>query len=158
MIGALGIGGGMGFFGGGTRYVGPKPVNYLFIDGGYLRRVYDNFIMKIFGRNGTIFPDFELIKNYGNPKSTKVFYYDCPVPRKKSESKEDHDNRLKIQEGFFNSIRYLDGYHLFVGQTVGHPRITSYNVCYTKLLRINISTAILTSTCFCRSSPGWPTV
>lgn len=109
------------FLGGGTRYVGPKPVSYLFIDGGYFRKVLEDFSLKIFGDPEPVYPDFDFVKRFGHPQSTKVFYYDCPVPRKNGESAEAHKNRLDSQENFFNSLRFLDGYHLFIGATVGPP-------------------------------------
>ena len=115
-------GGDMMLYGGGSSYKGPKEIKYLFIDGGYFRKVVEDFSRHFFdGKDLMQFIKFEQLKNAHAPSYTKVFYYDCPVPRKNGESEGKHTHRLAEQKNLFNSIRFLDGFHLFEGTTSGKP-------------------------------------
>ena len=65
----------MGISGGG--YSGPQEVRYLFVDGGYLRKVAEKFSREFF--DGADLPINYL--QLGS-RFTKCFYYDClPAPR-----------------------------------------------------------------------------
>ena len=67
---------------GGGGYAGPREVSYLFVDGGYLRKVAEKFGNEFYG-------GAELPNNYAalGSKFTKCFYYDClPAPREGEDS------------------------------------------------------------------------
>ncbi len=97
-----------------ASYMGPREVSYLFIDGAYLNRAVNNVAKNFFGEE-TIPIDFrKLASGY-----TKSFYYDCPRPQRNGELSEDYQNDIQRQKSFFNSIRCLDGYHVFEGTTTG---------------------------------------
>jgi len=90
----------------------PKPILYLFIDGGYLRSVYKEFSAFLF--NGTaINIDYEMIKYETQAK--KVFYYDCIAPKKSSQSPEEYDSIKQNQQQVFDSIKMLPGFHVREG-------------------------------------------
>ena len=115
-------GSGMMLFGGGGSYNGPKEIKYLFVDGGYFRKIVEDFSKHFYdGKDLMQFINFEQLKRGHHPQYTKVFYYDCPVPQKNGESSSEHAHRLAEQKDLFNSIRFLDGFHLFEGTTTGKP-------------------------------------
>lgn len=101
---------------GGGGYRGPKEVSYLFIDGGYLRKAAHKMAEVVFLCD-EIPIDFRAL----SANHTKAFYYDCCSPKKNNESKEGYDLRIAGEKTFFNSIRYLNGYHVFEGVTTGRP-------------------------------------
>jgi len=101
---------------GGGRYTGPKEVKYLFIDGGYLRKVIEGISKRYF--DGELIDiSFERIST----GFTKTFYYDCPAPKKRNETDEEYQEKLKKQKIFFNKIRNQRGYHVFEGVVTGEP-------------------------------------
>ena len=91
-------------------------VTYLFIDGAYLREVYDGMMKDFFGEPGEL--NFDYIKS--NTGARKVFYYDCldDIPRK-TESPEDFAARKEAQESFFDEMRSREGYHVRLGTLSG---------------------------------------
>lgn len=100
----------------GGRYTGPKEVKYLFIDGGYLRKVIESISKRYF--DGELIDiSFEKIST----GFTKTFYYDCPAPKKRNETDEEYQEKLKKQKMFFNKIRNQRGYHVFEGVVTGEP-------------------------------------
>ncbi len=92
----------------------PKPVEYLFIDGAYLRKCLDSWSSKFF-KGKPVELDFEILaKGF-----QKTFYYDCLSPQNKGENQVDYDNRLIPQKNFFNSLREHNGFHVYEGTTSG---------------------------------------
>ena len=80
---------------GGGRYTGPKEVKYLFIDGGYLRKVIEGISKRYF--DGELIDiSFERIST----GFTKTFYYDCPAPKKRNETVEEYQEKLKNKRYF----------------------------------------------------------
>ena len=100
--------------GGGDTYSGPQEISYLFVDGGYLRKIAEKFGSEVYGGS-------ELSFNYqalGNG-FTKCFYYDClPAPREGEDSVAS-DERLSRQREQLMEIRALHGWHVVEGVIVG---------------------------------------
>jgi len=95
----------------------PQPTKYLFIDGGYLNKLCEEYSKKYF-HNRKIELNFkELSKEY-----FKTFYYDCLPPRKSKEKKEDYEVRTAEKQQFFNELRMIDGFHVFEGYTRGEGK------------------------------------
>ena len=99
---------------GGGTYSGPREVSYLFVDGGYLRKVAEKFGNDVYG--GTELPiDYQALGN----EFTKCFYYDClPAPPANGES-ATNDARLARQREQLSEIRSLHGWHVVEGVMAG---------------------------------------
>lgn len=82
---------------------------YLFIDGGYFQRVWDDLNKQWF--NGTA----EIMYPHLGGAFKKVFYYDALPAAKDGESAEEFSAREKAKHEFFNSLRSLDGWHVYEG-------------------------------------------
>ena len=104
----------MGISYGGGGYSGPKEVSYLFVDGGYLRKVLEKF-------GSEFFDGADLPINYLQLGSrfTKCFYYDClPAPRTGAGA-EASEERLSRQRAQLANIRALRGWHVVEGVMTG---------------------------------------
>lgn len=89
---------------------------YLFIDGEYLRRVYNEAMQSVFNRDGEL--AFELIKH--EARAQRVFVYDClDDVRRTEESESAYEARVANQEALFDSIRSLNGIHVRLGSLRG---------------------------------------
>lgn len=98
----------------GGTYSGPQEISYLFVDGGYLRKLAEKFGSEFFG--GEVLPI-----NYAalGGRFTKSFYYDClPAPRT-GESLEAHETRVSPQRAQLSAIRSLRGWHVVEGVMAG---------------------------------------
>lgn len=84
--------------------------SYLFIDGAYLTKAFDDLSKKWFA-------GIELPINYSllAVNHQKVFYYDCLPAQKDGESNEDFSLRKLPQERKFESLRNLNGWHVNEG-------------------------------------------
>lgn len=86
-----------------------RPIEYLFIDGGYFKKAVDvaNEDLKVlFGKPCEI--DFGKLRG----RHQKVFYYDC-LPH------ESNKSGRKKQEEFFSDLRSLPGFHVYTGELRG---------------------------------------
>jgi len=92
----------------------PRKVNYLFVDGGYLREVIGS-MSRMFFKGIPLSIDYASISR----GFTKSFYYDCLAPRRKGESSEDYARRSDLQREDFHSLRMVDGWHVFEGVLAG---------------------------------------
>jgi uncharacterized LabA/DUF88 family protein len=102
------------------EFVIPRPdQKYLFIDGEYFRRVVDRYRNDVWKRQDLPF-DLSLIAN----AYERVFFYDCPAPRKKGESEEAFARRREEQKRFHNELSSLDKFHLVIGRTAGEGKRT----------------------------------
>ena len=91
-------------------------MTYVFIDGGYLRKVYAAAMCEFFGSGGDL--DFTQLKNGVGAK--RAFYYDCLDDiQRDGESREDSQGRIAQQEEFFDGLRALEGYHVRLGTLSG---------------------------------------
>lgn len=93
-----------------SPYTGPKEIKYLFIDGGYLDIVLEKM--------GKTFFDIEKLPiSYEKLSSdyTKTFYYHSLPSKKKNQSKDDYDNEFDKKKAFFNSLKMINGYHVYEG-------------------------------------------
>ena len=91
-------------------YNGPKEKKYLFIDGGCLRRIMQNFSDKFLdGR------ELELNYRYVKSSYSKVFYYDAVHVKRQEESDADYEVRIQPRISELQAIRMLDGYHVYEG-------------------------------------------
>ncbi|MGB3402564.1 MAG: NYN domain-containing protein [Microcoleaceae cyanobacterium] len=94
----------------GGAYLGPKEIQYLFIDGGCLQQLISDVSETYFGGQQIDF-DYSLFAQQFN----KVFYYDALPPRKNNESDEEHEKRVNEKIDFFNHLRSINGYHVYEG-------------------------------------------
>jgi hypothetical protein len=91
-----------------------RPVEYLFVDGAYLRRHLDEWSRDFFS-GARIELDFaQFARGF-----QKTFYYDCLPPKKKAELQEAYDERIRPQREFFNTLKELNGFHVYEGTTSG---------------------------------------
>ncbi len=100
-------------FAGGT-YSGPPEVSYLFVDGGYLRKIAQRF-------GAQLFDGVEPPINHSALGSgfTKCFYYDClPAPRS-GEEPAQYEARVSQQRAQLSVISSLRGWHVVEGVTAG---------------------------------------
>src|SRR5678816_577126 len=89
---------------------------YVFIDGGYLRKVYEPAMSDFFGSPGDM--DFTQVKT--GVGARRAFYYDCLNDiKKESETEEIFQQRVASQELFFAKLRSLEGYHVRLGTLSG---------------------------------------
>jgi len=82
---------------------------YLFIDGGYLKRVFKETVGKIFGDHYEM--DYCAIKK--ELCSRRAFYYDCVDNiRREWECEADFQARIQQQEESLDLIDSLEGFHV----------------------------------------------
>ena len=75
----------------GGSYSGPQEIRYLFVDGGYLRKVAEKFGGEFFGVD-------ELPINYVlGARFTKCFYYDCLPAQRGNEALHAYEARVSEQ-------------------------------------------------------------
>jgi uncharacterized LabA/DUF88 family protein len=92
---------------------------YLFIDGEYVRRVYNEAIQSVFGCDGEI--DLAEVKRQAGAK--RAFFYDClDDVQRTGESQTAYDARVASQESLFAAIRALKGFHVRLGSLRGAPK------------------------------------
>lgn len=91
-----------------------NPRTYLFIDGGYFREQCRNIATQIFNVDDVPLAWYRLATNF-----RKIFYYDCPIPRRDGEVDTDYQKRRQDQVRWLNALRRQDGFHVFEGVIVG---------------------------------------
>lgn len=94
----------------------PRQTEYLFVDGSYLQSFLNTTGKAFFGEK----PDLDYKSFFQGFE--KVFYYDCFSEKKSGETEEQYKERRLLQENFFNSIRSIDGCHVFLGSTAGEGK------------------------------------
>lgn len=104
----LGGGGMMMFSNGGYR--GPKPIKYLFVDGGCLTTILQDVERKYPPFEASNFEFKNLIGIFN-----KTFYYDSLPPKKNGEDDKAFTEREDKQSAFFDSLRTIDGVHVYEG-------------------------------------------
>lgn len=89
---------------------------YLFIDGAYLRKQYEDQCRAHYQREGKL----SLSALRGRMHAKKAFFYDCFDELKRpGESDEDYSVRCASQQAYVKEIRQLDGHHFREGRLVG---------------------------------------
>ena len=99
-----------------TRGNYDKPIEYAFIDAGYLR-IEVGKILKQFFDDNVKFEDLSLDEMTHN--FNKVFYYDCLPAQNSNEKTEDFNARIEPYKQFLKRIHDFKGYHVFQGSTSG---------------------------------------
>ncbi|MYE47058.1 MAG: NYN domain-containing protein [Chloroflexi bacterium] len=103
----------MGISGGGA-YLGPQEVRYLFVDGGYLRKVAEKFSREFF--DGADLPiNYQALGS----QFTRCFYYDCLPAQSANGESVTNDARLERQREQLSEIRSLHGWHVVEGVMAG---------------------------------------
>ena len=97
----------------GTR-IQMARVQYLFIDGGYLREVIERVARQFFQGQQLPVDHKALSRGF-----TKCFYYDCMAPRKKTDTADEYQQRCEALQEHFRSLRMIDGWHVFEGVLTG---------------------------------------
>jgi len=95
-------------------YSGRRQIEYLFIDGAYLRECLNDKVNKFF--NGD---QIELDYTQVSRSFQKTFYYDCLPPNKNNDRPDDYEERILLQRQFFDHLRELSGFHVYEGTTSG---------------------------------------
>lgn len=92
----------------------PKPTEYLFVDGAYLRKCLERWSTAFF--NGD---EIELdFASFGGG-FLKTFYYDCLPPEKEQENPDEYEQRVAPHRALLNFLRELNGFHVCEGTTSG---------------------------------------
>jgi hypothetical protein len=95
---------------------GAREIEYLFIDGNYLRTVFGQ--QPMWGTE----PELDLKNVRGTFGSRKTFYYDCLDDIKRdSETPEHYASRVEAQQAMFDQIQSLPGFHVRLGGRLGFP-------------------------------------
>ncbi len=94
--------------------VGIRPIEYLFIDGAYLCKHLDQWSTQFFSGD-RIKLDFSQFAHGFH----KTFYYDCLPPKGTGENQTAYKERIQQQREFFDSLKELDGFHVYEGTTSG---------------------------------------
>jgi len=89
-----------------------SETQYLFIDGAYLREVIQGFGREYYGE-----PDLPIDYSQISRNFTKMFYYDCPPPRREGETDAEYAARQVPQQQLYQYLRSLRGWHVFEGVT-----------------------------------------
>lgn len=80
------------------RYSGPnREIWYLFVDGGYMRKVIERSGKEIYNDENILIDFRQLGGAY-----TKVFYYECMPCRKKDEPHDLYKERVVKMDAFLN--------------------------------------------------------
>jgi len=92
---------------------------YLFIDGGYVQKRYEEAVRVWFGDNAEIdFPT--LIRNYPAGRS---FYYHClDEEKREGEGESDHQARIAEQKAHLNKVSEAPGCHIRLGVLKGQEK------------------------------------
>jgi uncharacterized LabA/DUF88 family protein len=93
-------------------YSGPSESNYLFIDGGCLRTVLQDY-SDVYFSGLPIEIDFSRFTT----EFSKVFYYDAIPSQKQEESDLDYSNRINPIEGLVEKLELLDRFHVYLGKS-----------------------------------------
>jgi uncharacterized LabA/DUF88 family protein len=98
-----------------------QPSVYFFVDGGFLRKDYEDAVTPWFGGPGEI--DYNALKR-NIAGAHKMFYYDClDEDQKPGESSEVFEARIASQKERLNQIKRLPGTHVTLGSlTRSKPR------------------------------------
>lgn len=91
---------------------GNSQTRYLFIDGGYLEKVVDDFSQRL-GLAHRLPIDFAKV----GPSYDRAIYYDAIPVRKKGEPEEDYERRLDEKIRFFDGLRDMPNFHVRDGIT-----------------------------------------
>ena len=100
-----------------VSHVPPQPIDYLFIDGGYLSRVLERFATDFYPTQRPMV-DYKLLSE----NFTKVFYYNCPPPRHKDETDASFSTREAEYEALIRDISENPGWHVSHGVSRRHPK------------------------------------
>ncbi|MDE2627777.1 MAG: NYN domain-containing protein [Burkholderiales bacterium] len=93
-----------------------RQANYLFIDGGYFRRVMADRLFSFVGSEVRIRWDFLRTRT----NATRVFYYDSVDNEKRqSETESEYQTRLDQQNNYISAISASPGYFLRLGSVSG---------------------------------------
>jgi uncharacterized LabA/DUF88 family protein len=96
--------------------ISQKQTTYLFVDGSNFRQYFNETTQKWFGQEVEF--DFKKIKDFF--QAEKVFYYDCIDDIKTvSETPQDFEIRVNLQEEKLNKIREVQGCHVHLGSLSG---------------------------------------
>ena len=126
------------------------PSIYLFVDAGYLTRVYSDCANKWFQRVDQL--DYKEMFDTLGGRWRRAFYYDCKVIKKKSESEEEYNTRQNDQQSLWEELYSIDGCHIRHGHLTGEKRQRQKEVdillavdMLSHAARQNINKAILIS-------------
>src|SRR5690348_14934104 len=92
--------------------------SYLFVDGAYLRDLYEKKMQAFFGQKC----NFDIAAITRSMSAQRAFYYDCLHDvQKLGEAPADFQQRLDEQQARFAAIQSVPGVHLRLGSLTGKP-------------------------------------
>jgi uncharacterized LabA/DUF88 family protein len=96
---------------------------YLFIDGGYMRKVFDASMHQVFGRSGALDVSIlrrQCVANRNESSVSRAFFYDCiDDERRPGESDDSYEKRVGPQREWLRSVQLLDGFFVRLGTVTG---------------------------------------
>jgi uncharacterized LabA/DUF88 family protein len=102
-----------------TEYSDQSGV-YIFVDGAYLEKAYASVMGKIFNDPGELdYAEFQATTNH-----FRVFYYAATESKLDSETEDQFNLRFEMQQGRFETIGGLPGFHVRTGVTTGGKKRT----------------------------------
>ena len=121
-------------------------ISYLFIDGGYIKRVIEKLTQKLGFQEPVPF-------NWVFPGFKKIFYYDSPPPRKTNQTDDEYSEAVESHKQFVIRLSGIDRFHVIQGDITGSdakPRQKGVDVklavdMLTHAMRQNMTVATLLS-------------
>jgi uncharacterized LabA/DUF88 family protein len=96
---------------GGSRLVRPDETTYMFIDGGYLRKIFCEELEAYFGPMEGLLEYLDFVRFRENLQARRAFYYDCVA-------RGDDGARDSLTEELSSSLRRQRGVHVRLGGLV----------------------------------------
>jgi len=99
---------------------GPKPIKYLFVDGGYLQNTLIS-LGKRMGLAESAPIDFEVLSS----QYDRTIYFDALPAKKPNQDQADFDKAFDAKRTFLNNLRRIRNFHVRDGFTRIRPRANS---------------------------------
>lgn len=100
---------------------GPRPVEYLFIDGAFLDRIARDFARQ-FEPDSNIKIDYaRLSRNY-----ERTIFYDALPVRKSNQTQEAFSEKFEAKRRYFGDLRKIPNFHVRDGYTRNRPNADSH--------------------------------
>jgi hypothetical protein len=96
------------------RAQGDLQVAYLFIDGGALRKMMEDFVSRYWPGER---PSIDYAKIGGRRGYLKTFYYDAWPDRKASDTDESFAAAIKEHDDLIELVSGIEGFHAYAGET-----------------------------------------
>jgi hypothetical protein len=93
---------------------------YLFIDGGYARRIYRKAMKDVFDVEPEPDPRRLTASRHGEQPYFRAYFYDCLDDTKRpAETDADFETRVSAMKSYFDAFSRLNGVHVRLGTATG---------------------------------------